>query len=1081
MTTQQKSRRPARTLFRLTILAVATLLVSQNLPAQTQDATLRLIVIDPSGAVIPQARVAITNVSTGVARTGATDGRGQFVAVGLIPGSYTVHVDRAGFKSTDIAGIVLQVGGNSQLPIHLQVGKANESVTVNGSNVQLLTTSPAVSAVITREEVKNMPLNGQSFQDLELLTPGSATINPQNGTAAGHGSENGSSMFQIMVNGDSGLANDFIVDGLNMNVGAGNNGGFYGGPFGGASGTAASTILGNTQALVPADDLQEFRVETNGYEAEYGGYSGGQFIFATRSGTNKLHGTASDYLRNTVLDANDYFDNYYGVPRQPLRQNDFAGAVGGPIWLPHLYNGQNKTFFFVDYEGLRANLPLAAYLQYAPDAALDAATTGPIQAWLLSLPKPNGPDLGDGLAEYTAGYAEPTGMNTYNLRIDHVLSPNEEIFARASNTTSNLTSGYYGGTEVQTQNTRTYSLGLTSSFKTNLTNQLRAGFSTNAGTQRGYQTPMPGQPVFNPITAGGYPANIANIVMFLGFYPPTGSIFAVDFNGQQENREFEINESAALLRGKHQIKVGVDYRRLTSTFLPESPDTGYLWLAETAAQYSNPLATAQLLEANTPNDIYNDTDVSVYPGAAFIGLYLQDEWAVNHRLNISYGLRWDYFPTQTERRGANPYTLLNQNDLAKLSVGPQAKPYDASLFNFEPRLGVTSMLSSIPGHETQLRGGVGVYYDAVANVTAPLFGMEGPGESGAYDWCPYSYCNSQQQLSFPLPKTDLYTPITPPVPPFIQTFNAVSPHLADPYTIQTNVAIQQQFGYNNALTFNYVGAFYRKAPYFYTQYVYPYNHNFQFVSLLLNGLRTEYNSGQLVFQHRLSNGLFAYGEYTWAHDIGESQINVFTPYEKGNTTNDLRNNLNVAVTWSIPTHIASRPLSNIFAHWGADVRFFVRTSFPFTIYGQDVQDPAEGGTVTPGLSYVPNTPVYLYGTYKGKNIPGGKQLNPAAFTAAPLGQNGTVPLNHFRGFGMNQWNVAIRRTFQVYRTLHLTFRLDSFNLFNRANFGSFDTYLPDVTFGEATSSLADSISSGAAAQYESGGPRNLQAALILNF
>lgn len=1071
MTAHHKQSKRSLAIFRSVVLATATLLSTGLAHSQTENATLQGSVTDPSGAAIPQAEVRITNVATGVVRTLTSDGSGQFLAVGLLPGSYSIHVEHAGFKSSDINAIVLNVGAHDQIPIHLAVGATAETVTVEGSDIQLLTTSPAVSTVVNREEVANMPLNGRSFQDLMLLTPGAGTINPQSGTAAGHNTQNGASVDQITINGDSGLANSYIVDGVNMNVGSGNNGGFYG-SFVGGGGLPVSTILGNTQALVPVDDLQEFRVATSGYQAEYGGSSGGQFVFATQSGTNSFHGTASDYVRNTVFDANDWFNNYYSKPLQPLHQNDFSGALGGPIWIPRLYNGKDKSFFFVNYEGLRANFPSAATVAYAPDAALVAATSGAVHEWLASLPKPNGPEVGDGLAEYITGYNTPSSMNTYNVRIDQVITSKHEFFARASRTRSTMTSYYYGGTMPTQQNTSTYTAGLTSSFTTHVTNQLRANYASNAGIQSGYQTPISGQPTFNAITAGGYPANISNIVMFLGYYPSSGGIYAIDFRGFQENRQFEVNDNVSWLLGKHSLKFGADFRRLNGTLLPESPNTGYLW-------YST-----QSLEANTPDYIYNNSDAAMFPGAHFVGVYAQDDWAVSHRLNLSYGLRWDYFPSQIERHGSNPYALLNQDNLSQLAVGPHATPYSASMADFAPRVGATYLVRNTPGYETQLRGGFGIYYDPVTNVGSPLFGMLGPGESGAATFCPYSYCTNQAQYSFPLPQQYLYTPIQPPVGPFTQTFNAVDPHLKDPYTIQVNAAVQQQFGKNNALTLNYVGAFYRRGIYFLNQYVHPQNPNFNYVDFQTNGPHStsNYNSGQFVFEHRLSRGLFAYAAYTWSHDIGETQISQFTPYIKADTSGDLRNNFNLATSWTVPYKSDNRLAEALLGQWGLDVRFMARTGFPFSVYGKNVPSPdGSGGQVTPGLNYVSGKPVYLYGSYKGKPIPGGKMLNPAAFTAAPVGVNGTVAPNSLRGFGMNQWNFAVRREFPIHDTLKLQFRADSFNLFNRPNFGSIDTYLPDATFGQTTSTLASSIAPGGMAQYQGGGPRSLQLALKIVF
>ncbi len=1030
-------------------------------------ATLQGTVTDPQGAVIPQAQITITNTATGVVRTTTANETGDFSAVGLVPGTYSVRVEHQGFKVADLKGIVLSVGARESLPIRLAVGTSNETVTVEGGDIELLTTSPSVSTVVNQDEVANMPLNGRSFTDLMLMVPGVTTVSPQLGEDVGQSSkENG--VTQIQVNADTGYSNSYTIDGVSANIGAGNNGGFLG--VGGSGGLPAQTILGTTQSLVPVDDLQEFRVETNGYAAEYGGYSGGQFVFVTRSGTNQFHGSASDYLRNTVFDANDWFNNYYSEPRQPLHQNDFSGAFGGPVWIPRIYDGRKKTFFFANYEGLRANLPIAAYQQYTPDAALVAATTGVIHAFLASLPKPTpgGQDYGDGLASYVTGYPSPNSLNTYNVRVDQVLSDKEVLFARFSNTQSSLVGHYYGGAEPLEQNTRTYTVGLTSSFTTHITNQLRANFSTNTGKQAGYQTQQPGQPSFDAITANGYPASIPEVYASLGYYPSVGSIWAVDYRGINAARQFDLPDNITFAIGNHQVKAGMDFRRLTSTALPESPLEGAEW-------YSS--AT---LIANVSDYIFNYSYAPTFPSILNFAVYAEDEWHASRRLTLSYGLRWDLTPPPTERRGGMPYTLLNQDNLSALALGSPSKPYNTYYFDFAPRMGATYLLRSKPGFETQIRGGAGVFYDAASNQGNTLLGLNSPGFSSAESLCPYSYCNVVGDFGLPLPQQYLYVPIQyPPAPPFTGTYYAISPHFTNPYTIQTNVAIQQDLGKNNALTIDYIGAFYRKGIEYRDYYVTPENPNFQFVEFEANGLRTAYNAGQAIFQHRISSGLFAYAGYTWSHALTQNQINLFSPYEKGNSGSDLRNNFNAFVTWEIPNHLTAPVADAILSHWGMDVRFMARGGFPIILYGQSVSDATAGGeNESPGLNYVPGKAIYLY----SNQIPGGKQLNPAAFTPAPIGQDGSVPLNHFRGFGLSQWNLAIRRDFPIYENLHLQFRAESFNLFNHPAFGYIDSTLSDVTFGQAENTLAGALTTGnTGGEFQSGGPRNLQFALKLLF
>jgi hypothetical protein len=1049
------------------IVVTAGIAITQRGSAQVETATLQGTVLDPQGAVIPQAQVTVMNLSTSASRSATTSDSGEFTLVGLAPGTYTVRVQREGFKSSEASGIVLSVGSRQSISIHLDVGSATQTVTVMGGDISLLTTSPSVSSVVSRQEVANMPLNGRSFQDLMLMVPGTATVNPQLGEDVGQSSkENG--VTQITVNGNTGYSNSYTIDGVSANIGAGNNGGFLG--VGGSGGLPAQTILGTTQSLVPVDDLQEFRVETNGYAAEYGGYSGGQFVFVTRSGTNQFHGSASDYLRNTAFDANDWFNNHYAQPRQPLHQNDFDGSFGGPFWIPRIYDGRKKTFFFANYEGLRANIPIAAYQQYTPDAALVASTTGVIHTFLASLPKPTpgGHDYGDGLADYITGYPSPNSLNTYNVRMDQVLTSKEVFFARVSDTRSSLTGHYYGGAEPLEQNTRSYTVGLTSSFSSSITNQLRANFSSNTGKQAGYQTAQPGQPTFDAITANGYPASIPQVYASVGYYPSVGSIWAVDYRGVNSARQFDFPDNITFIIGNHQLKAGMDFRRLTSTALPESPLEGAQW-------YSS--AT---LIANVADYIFNYSYSATFPSIVNFAAYAQDQWQISHRLSLSYGLRWDLTPPPTERRGGMPYTLTNQNSLANLALGSPSNPYNTYYYDFGPRLGATYLMRSKTGFETQLRGGIGIFYDAASNQGNTLLGLNSPGFSSAESLCPYSYCNVVGNFSIPLPTKYLYAPIQyPPVPPFTGTYYAISPHFTNPYTIQSNMAVQQDLGANNAVIAEYVGAFYRKGIEYRDYYVQPLNPNFQFVEFETNGLRTAYNAAQVTFEHRLSNGLFAYAGYTWSHAITQNQINPFSPYEKGNSGSDLRNNFNAFVTWDIPSHLASRAAAALLSHWGMDVRFMARGGFPIILYGQNVSDAAAGGQQeSPGLNFVTGQPHYLY----SKTIPGGKQLNPAAFTPAPIGQNGTVPLNYFRGPSLDQWNLAIRRDFPVYETLHLQFRAESFNLFNHPAFGYIDNTLSDVNFGQAQNTLAGALTTGnTGGVFQSGGPRNLQFALKILF
>ena len=261
----------------------------------------------------------------------------------------------------------------------------------------------------------------------------------------------------------------------------------------GASGSVpASTALGTTQALVSVDDLQEFRVQSSTYSAEYGRNPGGQFSFETKSGTNQWHGTAYDYLRNGVFDAPDWFNDYFGLSEPALRQNDFGGTFGGPVEIPGLYNGKDKTFFFVSYEGLRLAAPQAANASYVPDAALRASAPPALQQALNAFPvqSPTGiDDTVNGIAQFIGSWSTPASLNSTSIRFDHAINDKLRLFFRFSDTnSSSATLGTVqqyltpATDQISPYIMRTYTAGANSVFSSRVSNEFRFNFSSNGVT-----------------------------------------------------------------------------------------------------------------------------------------------------------------------------------------------------------------------------------------------------------------------------------------------------------------------------------------------------------------------------------------------------------------------------------------------------------------------------------------------------------------------------------------------------------------------------------------------------------------------
>jgi hypothetical protein len=420
--------------FSIWILSAFLLICPHSLAfADASSASLSVTVTDASGAVIPNAHLVARNSATSQEQQSESGSSGIATLPFLKPGRYQLTVSKDAFADVVVDNIVLNVGDARHLQLVLKVGSSTQTVTVDGSGLTINTIDASVGTVIDRKFVENIPLNGRSFQDLIAMTPGVVTQSPQTtGQGAGYNGD-------FSVNGQRTESNYYTVDGVTGNVSAG---GGSGRPRNANSGTiAASTTLGTTQSLISVDAMQEFKVLSSTYSAEYGRTPGGQFSLATRSGANVFHGTAFDYLRNNFFDANDWFNDYYGKQQPALRQNDFGGTLGGPLSIPRLYNGKERSFFFASYEGLRLTQPQPATSQYVPSLSLRQSAPSAVQVILNAFPVPTGSEfqiactastcpsgapvgtvIPSGLSSFIKPYSVPAQIDSTSVRLDHTLS-----------------------------------------------------------------------------------------------------------------------------------------------------------------------------------------------------------------------------------------------------------------------------------------------------------------------------------------------------------------------------------------------------------------------------------------------------------------------------------------------------------------------------------------------------------------------------------------------------------------------------------------------------------------------------------
>ncbi len=321
------------------------------LGAQTADAIVSGYVTDPSGSAVPNAKVTLTNSATQVATTTQTNQAGFYNFPYVVPGTYEIGVDAVGFQHETHPAVTVSVGLSVRTDFALQVGQSQQSITVTGGAQLLQTDNATIGTVISPREVNELPLNGRNPLALVALAPG---VVPQGQAQQNAAGTNNSAFGNYQIGGGVANQSQWLLDGATM-----------------------VTPFGHAVELLPSQDvIREFNVQTNSLGAEYGGFAGGVINMSTNSGTNALHGDVYEFLRNKVLNANNFFNNAHGVPTGAFTQNQFGVSVSGPVVLPKLYNGKNKTFFFANYEGFRLRQGLPALLSVPTQAMRNGDFSG---------------------------------------------------------------------------------------------------------------------------------------------------------------------------------------------------------------------------------------------------------------------------------------------------------------------------------------------------------------------------------------------------------------------------------------------------------------------------------------------------------------------------------------------------------------------------------------------------------------------------------------------------------------------------------------------------------------------------------
>jgi hypothetical protein len=1073
----------SRRIYRIKVFVLLVLCMTFRARGQFSAATVVGVVQDSSKAGITDAKLKLINTQTGTENDSATNQAGGFLLPGVIPGAYTLQIERDGFATTQVNGIKLDAGDIRNLLIRMKVGAVTETVNVDASGITLNKTDASVSTLINRKLISTIPLNGRTLQDLVLATPGIVTQSPQAATQGGSQTQG-----DFSVNGERTESNSFFVDGVAANVQPGFT---AGAPHTGSSGSiAGSTALGTTQSLISVDALQEFRVLSSTYSAEYGRTPGGQFTFLTRSGENQVHGSLYDYFRSNLLDASDWFSTtkvfvnggkaFNEYTPALYKQDDVGATLGAPIVLPRIYDGRDRSFLFLSFEGLYVDqqtpqtYPFGPTFCYGYEASFCPDVPAEMAAVLATFPLGNPGETANppGLGYTTvSGVAFPAHVNSSSIRVDHSFSPKFSMFFRYGNTPSDGRSNQLYSVTTHRAGTQTFTYGTTNQFAANRSNEFRMGYArndTSASTIPEY--------IFSNNGGHSYLLPLGDLNTALGIPASYGSASAdayIHLTGIGDS-DSNTNETASLLNqwnfrdtysvqmGNHLLKFGIDERHISTHITPPALSV----LADLFTRDSmveNSAADLVITKSTPANPVFNE-----------FSAFAEDEWKISQTLSLSAGLRWDVNPAPRGQNGQDAYTVLGDVAApATLRLAPRGTAlWHTSWLNLAPRLGIAWTARDEPGRELIVRAGGGVFFDTGTQPALRAFNGIG-------------FATSNYFLGAPVPATpsqiDFSTAVMPPYTN--QQAFAFSPHLQLPYSWQWNIGVEQALGRNQSITISYVGANGRRLLQEQRTNVSALNPTFGNVFYYPSGVTSSFESLQAKFQRSLSPGIEVLASYTWGHSLDYGSTDPAYPLIRGNSDLDVRQNLEAAASWtSSPARHRFLSFRRILEGWEADGRLIARTGFPVDLLGNFFFDPVTGRPYYSGVDLVPGKSLYLHEPQlPGRRMfNGGQNVVDPAFVLPIGAAQGNAPRNFVRGFPAVQGNFAVQQSLRLPERLNMQIKAETFNVFNHPNFGYIDPSLSDLLFGQSTKMLDQSFGNSGAL-YNQGGPRAIQLSLKLMF
>ena len=1033
-------------------------------------------VVDPSTSGVPAANVRVLNTGTGVAREVVTDERGNFSVVSLIPGVYSVEVTAPNFQKQTQENLRLDVSGTINLTFRLTVGQVTETISVKAEAELLKSTEGVISTTIDNTKVVELPLNGRNFNNLVRLTPGATR-----GTSGAGETLNGQTWA---VTGGRSDNSNYTLDGVY------NNGAFF-----------------KTAAIAPSiDAISEFKIQTN-MSARFGAAAGANINVSIRSGTNEYHVGVYEFLRNSKLDSRSYF----AATRPAFKFNQFGFTLGGPVQIPKIYNGKNRTFFFFNYEGFQqrraatqvVTIPNAAWKRgdlslnlngqtplppiYDPYTERQTGVNAQGQPIYTRQPFPNNQIPVGRFPAYvntylnmwfpstllpmnlnnTGNYINSTGSaredNQTHARIDHKIADHNNLFGRVS--WSDIFQRDPQNLPNANQRTFNKYVGVT------LSDTHIFSPSMILDTRFGYLRANLGQGPIHQFIDAYKAAGLTNVPgKFRDFdFPVNFNVTGVTQpgNGNLINGpDFTYQGSLALTKisGIHSIAFGYDYTKLRtihdSVFLNFDFNNQPTADPQNLAATGFPFASFLLGLPSGGGRISGEADLDI--DQQLHHLWFQDDIKVSSKLTVNLGLRYEYNQWPHHRRGrmggfdmtAGHFYWVSKNPITGEPANAIPTIAEPKRKNFAPRIGLAYRITP----KTVLRSAYGIFYNS-------NFGWE--WSTGRGNW-PYSISDNVTGVNIPgvaPTRADQqfasFDPKT--VKPTAQ--HTISRDLAMPYMQNWNFGIEHQLTQSLLLEINYQGAKGTHLSSFLSDNdppPGPGDPNLRrpypaagAVSDLKMIATSKYNALTVKAEERFWKGVTFVASYAFQKSTDlNSEFGGTSPQDNQNIRAsmgpsgfDQTHVFNTGYSWEIPSGQLQGPVKHILGGWQTTGIWTLETGRPVNLGIQF--DNANVGAR--GNFQRPNLVGDPYPSGWTKTYgPGGLYFNPAAFAVAPQYTYGNLGRNALRGPGFKNFDIGIFKNFRFTERLRLQYRAEGFNAFNVVNFGNPGTTVGTANFGRVT-------------------------------